>query len=310
MIEKDTGYNRGLRKTRLQIFNRLKRVFIPNELWVDDLIEVIEKSLIEADMGVETAVELIESLKVKIKKDKINSLHQIFGILEEQILAILDTFESVPFLHLVEEKKPFIIMVIGINGTGKTTFIGKMAYALKRRGKRVLVAAADTFRAAAVDQLEIWAKRAGVDIVKNPSATDPASVAFDAVNSALARGFDVVLIDTAGRLHTKINLMEELKKIKRILSRKLEGSPHEVLLVLDATIGQNSISQAKRFSEEIGVTGLILTKIDGTAKGGAVIPIIRKLKIPVKFLGIGEKIEDMEEFDPVIFTKSLFDELS
>jgi fused signal recognition particle receptor len=301
--ETSGGYFRRLKdqlsKTRKTFSVGFDKIFAGKKRVDDDLLEELEELLITSDIGVQTALTLIE----KISSSKITDVDQIKSLLKDEILSILQPPASAP-----EESvsSPRVIMVVGVNGTGKTTTIGKLAAKASASGKKVLIAAADTFRAAAIEQLMIWAERANADIVKHKEMADPAAVAFDAVAAASARGADMVLIDTAGRLHTKVNLMEELKKIKRTISKRIPDAPHEVLLVLDATTGQNALSQAQLFNDAIGITALALTKLDGTAKGGIVISICNTLKIPLKYIGIGEKIEDLQKFDATQFVEALF----
>ena len=301
--ETSGGYFRRLKdqlsKTRKTFSVGFDKIFAGKKRVDDDLLEELEELLITSDIGVETALTLIE----KISSSKITAVDQIRSLLKDEILSILQPPESVPENSV---SAPRVIMVVGVNGTGKTTTIGKLAAKATASGKKVLIAAADTFRAAAIEQLMIWAERAKADIVKHKEMADPAAVAFDAVEAASARGADMVLIDTAGRLHTKVNLMEELKKIKRTISKKIPDAPHEVLLVLDATTGQNALSQAQLFNDAIGITALALTKLDGTAKGGIVISICNTMKIPLKYIGIGEKIEDLQKFDATQFVEALF----
>ena len=297
------GYLRRLKnrlaKTRKTFSDGFDNIFAGKKRIDDDVLEELEELLITSDIGVQTAMTLIE----KIAASKITDVDQIKSLLKKEILSILQPATSEPAQTM---PAPRIIMVVGVNGTGKTTTIGKLAAKASASGKKVLIAAADTFRAAAIEQLMIWAERAQADIVKHREMSDPAAVAFDAVEAALARGADMVLIDTAGRLHTKVNLMEELKKIQRTISKKIPGAPHEVLLILDATTGQNALSQAQLFNDALGITALALTKLDGTAKGGIVISICNTLKIPLKYIGIGETIEDIEEFDATQFVEALF----
>ena len=297
------GYFRRLKnqlsKTRKTFSGGFDKIFAGKKRVDDDLLEELEELLITSDIGVETALRLIE----KILSSKIIDVDQIKSLLKNEILSILQPPASAPEKSV---SSPRVILVVGVNGTGKTTTIGKLAAKATASGKKVLIAAADTFRAAAIEQLMIWAERANADIVKHKEMADPAAVAFDAVEAASARGADMVLIDTAGRLHTKVNLMEELKKIKRAISKKIPDAPHEVLLVLDATTGQNALSQAQLFNDAIGITALALTKLDGTAEGGIVISICNTLKIPLKYIGIGEKIEDLQEFDATQFVEALF----
>jgi fused signal recognition particle receptor len=265
------------------------------------MLEELEELLITSDIGVQTATDLIKSISKKTSS--ISSPEQLNEILKQEINALL--INKIPKPQTITAK-PLVIMVVGVNGVGKTTTIGKLASKYAADGKKVLIVAADTFRAAAVEQLTIWAQRAGVEIVKQIHNADPAAVAYDGVEAALAREMDVVIIDTAGRLHTKINLMEELKKIKRSVSKKMPDAPHEILLVLDATTGQNALSQAKLFNEAIGVTGIALTKLDGTAKGGIVISVCNSFQLPIQYIGIGESIDDLQDFDPQSFVNALF----
>jgi fused signal recognition particle receptor len=287
-----------LSKTRKTFSGGFDKIFSHKQLIDEELLEELEELLITADIGVQTAMKLVE----KIASSKISDVDEIKSLLKAEILSIL-----VPQATEPDETigSPRVIMVVGVNGTGKTTTIGKLAARAAQTGQKVLIGAADTFRAAAIDQLVIWADRAGADIVKHQEMADPAAVAFDAVEAAKARGADLVLIDTAGRLHTKVHLMEELKKIKRAVSKNLPDAPHEVLLILDATTGQNAISQAELFDDALGVTGLALTKLDGTAKGGIVISICNTLKIPLKYIGIGEQIDDLQQFDAAKFVNAL-----
>jgi len=298
------GYFRRLKdqlsKTRHSFSTGFDRIFAGKKKIDDNLLEELEELLITSDLGVRTTTALME----KVSAAKISEVDQIKAFLKDQILAILE-----PSLLPPTEKQPSaprVVMVVGVNGTGKTTTIGKLAAKATAAGQKVLIGAADTFRAAAIEQLTIWAERAKADIVKHKELADPAAVAFDAVTAAEARGIDLVLIDTAGRLHTKVNLMEELKKIRRAISKKIPDAPHEILLILDATTGQNALSQAELFHEALGVTGLALTKLDGTAKGGIVISICDALKIPLKFIGIGENIDDLQRFDAAQFVDALF----
>jgi fused signal recognition particle receptor len=291
----------GLSKTRKILTTDIDELFAGNRKIDDELLEELEELLITSDIGVQTSIDLIDN--ISRKSWEIGDAEQLKAALKEEILSLLDTQTAV-----VKKitSTPYVIMVIGVNGVGKTTTIGKLATRQTAAGKRVLIAAADTFRAAAVEQLAIWAERANAEIVKHKDKADPAAVVYDTLEAAMARGTDFIFIDTAGRLHTKVNLMEELKKIKRTISKKLPDAPHEILLVLDATTGQNALSQAKLFHEELEVTGIALTKLDGTAKGGIVISICNDLKIPLEYIGIGEKIEDLQDFDPIQFVNALF----
>ncbi len=290
-----------LSKARNKISDGLTNIFSGKKVIDDDMLEELEELLITSDIGVQTASDLIKSISKKTSS--ISSPDQLNEIIKQEILALLSDKVSEPKTITA---KPHVILVIGVNGVGKTTTIGKLAAKYAAKNKKVLIVAADTFRAAAVEQLTIWAQRAGSEIVKQMHNADPAAVAYDGVEAALARNIDVVIIDTAGRLHTKINLMEELKKIKRSVSKRMPDAPHEILLVLDATTGQNALSQAKLFNDAIGVTGIALTKLDGTAKGGIVISVCNSFKLPIQYIGIGENIDDLQEFDPQNFVNALF----
>jgi len=292
----------GLKKTRDSITQRIDQLLVSMGKIDEELFEELEEILITSDVGVDTTLRIIEDLKNRVKSEKVTDPKQVKNLLKEEITQILSSGDS----GLKLGTKPSVIVVVGVNGVGKTTSIGKICNMLKSQGKKVIVAAGDTFRAAAIDQLEIWAIRAGVDIIKHTEGSDPSAVIYDAIQAAKARGFDIVVCDTAGRLHTKKNLMEELKKIFRIINRELPGADVETLLVLDATTGQNAVSQAKTFSEATGVTGLVLTKLDGTAKGGIIVSIKSELNIPVKFVGVGEKIDDLQPFDAAAFAEALF----
>ena len=292
----------GLKKTRESITHKVDELLVSFGKIDEDLFDELEEILITSDIGVETTVKIIEKLKERVKKEKITNALDVKKILKEEVSLILGTEKEVLKLNT----KPSIIIVIGVNGVGKTTSIGKICNVLKQQGKKVMMTAGDTFRAAAIDQLEIWAKRSGVDIIKHAEGADPSAVIYDAITASKARGYDVIVCDTAGRLHTKKNLMEELKKIFRVISRELPDADTETLLVLDATTGQNAVSQAKNFTEAAGVTGLVLTKLDGTAKGGIVVTIKSELNIPVKFIGVGEHIDELQPFDPKAFVDALF----
>jgi len=292
----------GLKKTRESITQRIDQLLVSMGKIDEELFEELEEILITSDVGVETTLRIIEDLKQRVKAEKVTDPKQVKNLLKDEITEILSSGDT----GLKLDTKPSVIVMVGVNGVGKTTSIGKICNMLKNQGKKILVAAGDTFRAAAIDQLEIWAKRAGVDIVKHTEGSDPSAVVYDAIQAAKAREFDVVVCDTAGRLHTKKNLMEELKKIFRIINRELPGADIETLLVLDATTGQNAVSQAKTFAEATGVTGLVLTKLDGTAKGGIIVSIKSELDIPVKFVGVGEKIDDLQPFDAKSFAEALF----
>ncbi len=292
----------GLTKTKDSLLGRVKDLFINMRSVDEDLLEELEEILITADVGVAATEEILDRLRYKIKADKITESERVY---EELKLIIADMIgESEP---MKLSTKPSVILVIGVNGVGKTTSIAKMANNMKQNGKKVVLAAADTFRAAAIDQLQIWADRVGVDIIKHGEGSDPAAVVFDAVSAAKSRGADVLIIDTAGRLHNKKNLMDELAKINRVIDRELPGADRETLLVLDATTGQNGVVQAKEFMNSAKITGLILTKLDGTAKGGIVISIKKELGITVKYIGVGEKADDMQPFDSEEFVSALFE---
>lgn len=292
----------GLQKTRDAVVQKMQRVVNSFTKIDEELFEQLEETMIMSDMGVETSVEICARLRKLVKERGVTDPAMIMELIEEIIGDMMGDD-----VELDLSTTPSVIMVIGVNGAGKTTTIGKLCHQFKQEGKRVIVAAADTFRAAAIDQLEVWTQRAGVEIVKHAEGSDPASVVFDAVTAARARGCDVVIVDTAGRLHNKKNLMDELAKINRILESRAEGCAKEVLLVLDATTGQNAVNQAKLFSEVANITGIVLTKLDGTAKGGIVVSIKNELGIPVKLVGVGEKIDDLQTFDNASFVKALFD---
>ena len=294
----------GLKKTRNAVAEQVNNVFSVFVKVDEELFENLEEALIMADLGVETSVALIDELKDRVKKKHITDGNVVKQELQEVIADSLCELDC----EMKLDTAPSVVLVIGVNGVGKTTSIGKMASYYKSQGKRVLLAAADTFRAAAIDQIDIWAQRTGCEIIKHNEGSDPAAVVFDACNAAKARGADVLICDTAGRLHNKKNLMAELEKINRVISRELPGAARENLLVLDATTGQNAVSQAKLFSDVSDITGIVLTKLDGTAKGGIVISIAKEQNIPVKFIGVGEGMEDLQVFDPAAFAKALFDE--
>lgn len=293
----------GLEKTKKQLIEGFSRISFGRKI-DESLFEEIETVLLKADVGVSATTEIIEFLRKESKKRGITEGEQLKELLKEKLYDILKDCQSP--LKLLGEK-PDVILFLGINGSGKTTTVGKLAYMLKNEGKSVVLAAADTFRAAAIDQLEVWANRVGVRIIKHQPGADPSAVVFDAINSAKSKGDDVVIVDTAGRLHTKDHLMKELQKIKRTIQKFSPNQPIETILVLDGTLGQNSINQAKVFKEATDVSGIVITKLDGTAKGGAIIPICRDLKIPVKFIGVGEGIEDLQPFDAKMFVDALFD---
>jgi len=292
----------GLSKTRAGFIDKLDALISRNEI-NDEVWEEFEETLVMADLGVMTTMKLREDVENEIERKSITDPYEIKNILKSKILEILKKSEG---SAVISNNKPFIMMVAGVNGVGKTTTIGKLAYKFKGENKNVMVAAADTFRAAAVDQLEVWANRVGTEFIRGRSGADPSAVAFDAVKASVSRNSDVLIIDTAGRLHTRENLMDELKKMRKVISRELEGAPHETILVLDATTGQNAVQQAKIFNEAIDLTGIALTKLDGTAKGGVIISIANELNIPVKYIGIGERLEDLREFNAEEFVEALF----
>ncbi len=292
----------GIKKTKDSMMQKVERVIHSFTKIDEDFLEELEETLIMSDVGVETSEAIIEALRVKIKETGATDTEAVKDLLEEIVSDMLR--EERPFKI---DTKPSIIFVIGVNGAGKTTTVGKMAANYHAQGKKVLVAAADTFRAAAIDQLEVWTRRAGVDLVKHTEGADPAAVVYDSIDAAKARGCDLLLIDTAGRLHNKKNLMAELHKMFKIVSQKAEGADVEVLLVLDATTGQNAVSQAELFKEAADITGIVLTKLDGTAKGGIVISLKQQLGLPVRFVGVGEQIDDLQEFVPEDFVRALFE---
>ncbi|MCQ2119209.1 MAG: signal recognition particle-docking protein FtsY [Bacteroidales bacterium] len=300
-------FDKGVKKTKESFFQRLSRAVVGKSRVDDSVLDAIEEALVASDMGVDTTLKIVDSLEERVERDKYMSFDELVGMLREEIGSLMDvetapsSEEPLDFSH-----KPLVVMVVGVNGVGKTTTIGKLAARYKAQGKKVMIGAADTFRAAAVDQLQIWADRSGVDIVKQGMGADPASVAFDTVKSAVAKEADVVLIDTAGRLHNRIDLMNELTKIRNVMRKVIPDAPHEVLLVLDASTGQNAYQQAREFSRATDITSLAVTKLDGTAKGGVVIGIVDQLKVPVKFIGIGEGIDDLKVFDRKEFVNSLF----
>ncbi len=295
----------GLSRTRSSLVDGISKAITGKSRLDDDLLETIEERLIAADMGVDTAMEVIDVLRDRLNPREREELPKVFDVIKQELLDRLQKMNGRAGQPELAER-PHVIMVVGVNGVGKTTTIGKLAHLYKSDGKRVILGAADTFRAAAQEQLAIWAERAKVDIVRNKPGADPASVAFDTVSAAQSRGIDVAIIDTAGRLHTRSNLMEELKKIRRVIERKQPGAPHEVLLVLDATTGQNGLAQARQFHEAVQVTGIVLTKLDGTAKGGIVFAIQQELQLPVRFIGVGEQIDDLQPFEPETYVEALF----
>jgi len=299
--------DQGLEKTKHGFFERISKVIVGKSSIDDDVLDQLEEALIGADVGVDTTLAIIERIQERVKKDKYVSTSELNQILYDEIAnLLLDTPQDLAGFQVPTNKKPFITLVVGVNGVGKTTTIGKLAHHFKAAGNEVLLGAADTFRAAAVDQLTIWSERVGVPIVKQNMGADPSSVAFDTVQSAVARKSDIVFIDTAGRLHNKAHLMDELNKINRVIQKQIPDAPHEVLLVLDGSTGQNALEQAKQFMAVTNVTALAITKLDGTAKGGVVLAIAHQCKIPVKYIGVGEQLDDLILFDKVAFVQTLF----
>lgn len=306
--EKKEALDQGLQKTKNNFLSKISKAIAGKDTVDEDVLDDLEEALVSADVGVDTTVKIIERIEERVKKDKYVGTTQLNNILQEEIMAMLtdadeNSYES---FDIPEGKKPYIVLVVGVNGVGKTTTIGKLAYNFKSSGKSVLLGAADTFRAAAVDQLTIWSDRVGVPIVKKDMGSDPSSVAFDTAQSAVARDADIALIDTAGRLHNKAGLMQELSKIRRVIGKKIPDAPHEVLLVLDGSTGQNAIEQAKQFTAATEVTAIAVTKLDGTAKGGVVLAIASQFNIPVKYIGVGERMEDLQVFNKAEFVDSLF----
>jgi len=299
----------GLAKTRESVMNKVTRVIKAKRKIDEELLEEIEEILILGDVGVTTTSRIIDNLRERVKRERYEDAGELHRLLREEIASLFEKHDvqtDGTAIEIPPDVSPYVIMVVGVNGVGKTTTIGKLAYNYRTSGKSVIIGAADTFRAAANEQLEVWAKRAEVDIIQQKHGSDPAAVAYDTLQSALSRNSEVVIIDTAGRLHTKSNLMEELKKIKRVMSKLMPDAPHEVLLVLDATTGQNAIQQAKQFDLAVDLTGLVITKLDGTAKGGVVIGISSELAMPVKYIGVGEQIDDLQVFDDDAFVQALF----
>jgi fused signal recognition particle receptor len=306
--DKKESLNKGLEKTKESVFIKLSRAVIGKSKVDEEVLDNLEEILVSSDVGVATTLRIIERIEARVAKDKYINTSELNVILKEEIVSLLEIDQIDPETDFSSQLKniPYVIMVVGVNGAGKTTTIAKLAYQFKAAGKNVMIGAADTFRAAAIDQLQIWADRVGVPLIKQQMGSDPASVAFDTLKSAVSAGSDVVVIDTAGRLHNKINLMAELSKIKRVMDKVIPDAPHEVLLVLDGSTGQNAFEQARLFTEATNVTALAITKLDGTAKGGVVIGIADQFKIPVKYIGIGEKLDDLLVFNRFDFVDSLF----
>ena len=297
----------GLSKTRNKLVNTITETFTGKAVIDDNTLNELEEILISSDLSADLSEKIINNIKTNLKSEKDRTLENILDLLKKELLQILkvegDNFHK---KNNLENLKPYVILIVGVNGVGKTTTIGKLAYNFKQSGNKVIVGAADTFRAAANEQLDIWAQRAGVEIIQQNKGSDPSSVAFETVKKGVDEGFDIVIIDTAGRLHSKVNLMNELNKIKRAIEKVLPGAPHDTYLVLDATVGQNALIQASEFSKVITTSGLVITKLDGTAKGGAIFQICEKHNVPVRYIGVGEKIDDLQSFDPNLFVDALF----
>ncbi len=306
--EKKETLDKGLEKTKTSFFDKLSKAVAGKSKVDDDVLDNLEEVLVSSDVGVNTTLKIIDRIEDRVAKDKYLGTDELNKILREEIAGLLSEIDSgnATEFEVPENKKPYVIMVVGVNGVGKTTTIGKLAYQFKKAGKKVVLGAADTFRAAAIDQLQIWADRTDVSIVKQSMGSDPASVAFDTLQSAITQNADVVIIDTAGRLHNKVNLMNELTKVKRVMQKVVPDAPHDVLLVLDGSTGQNAFEQAKQFTAATEVTSLAVTKLDGTAKGGVVIGISDQFKIPVKYIGVGEGMEDLQVFNKFEFVDSFF----
>jgi fused signal recognition particle receptor len=307
---KKENLDQGLEKTKQSFFSKIARAIVGKSKVDDEVLDNLEEILISSDVGVETTLKIIDRIQARVSRDKVLGTDELNFVLRDEIAALLEENNSnqngLLEINPPADGNPYVIMVVGVNGVGKTTTIGKLAYQFKKAGKKVVLGAADTFRAAAVDQLIIWSKRVDVPIIQQGMGADPASVAFDTLQSAKSQNADVVIIDTAGRLHNKVNLMNELTKIKRVMEKVVPGAPHEILLVLDGSTGQNAFEQAKQFSQATDINALAVTKLDGTAKGGVVIGISDQMKIPVKYIGVGEKMEDLQLFDRKEFVDSLF----
>lgn len=300
--------DQGLQKTKAGFFDKIAKAVAGKSTVDEEVLDNLEDALVSSDVGIDTTVEIIKKIEERVARDKYVSTSELNGILKEEIEKIVTDAgdDSYKNFSIPNGKKPYVILIVGVNGVGKTTTIGKLSHNYKKAGKNVILAAGDTFRAAAVDQLTIWSERVGVPIIKQPQGSDPAAVVFDAVQSAVARQSDVLIIDTAGRLHNKIHLMDELSKIKRVIQKVIPDAPHEVLLILDGSTGQNALEQAKQFTAATDVTAMVITKLDGTAKGGVVLAIANQFKIPVKYIGVGEKIDDLIIFDKHEFVDTLF----
>ena len=298
-------FDKGVKKTNLNFFQKLGRSLTARSKVDEEVLDALEEALLSSDMGVDTTLRLLDNIQDRVEEDKYVNTEELVALIRDEI-ALLIGEDDAPVQPFDFSKKPYVVLVVGVNGVGKTTTIGKLAAMLVRQGKKVVIGAADTFRAAAVDQLTVWAERAGADLVKQPMGADPASVAFDTVKSAVAKGADAVLIDTAGRLHNRVDLMNELTKIRNVIRRVVPDAPHEVLLVLDGSTGQNAFVQAREFSKATDVTALAVTKLDGSAKGGVVVGIADQFKFPIKFIGIGEGMDDLKVFDKKAFVEALF----
>ncbi|OAQ38735.1 signal recognition particle-docking protein FtsY [Pedobacter psychrophilus] len=306
-VEEQVSLDKGLEKTKDNFFAKISKAVVGKSTVDDEVLDNLEEILVTSDVGVSTTLKIVERVQNRVAKDKYTNVSELNNILREEVQALLEENNSTNFEQMdYGNHKPYVIMVVGVNGVGKTTTIGKLAYQLKQAGQKVVIGAADTFRAAAVEQIQLWGKRADVRVVSQGMNADPASVAFDTIQSAVANNEDVVIIDTAGRLHNKVGLMNELSKIKKVMDRVVPGAPHEILLVLDASTGQNAIEQCKQFTQATDVNALALTKLDGTAKGGVVIGISDQFKIPVKYIGVGEKMTDLQLFNKKEFVDSLF----
>lgn len=306
-VEEQEALEKGLEKTKDSFFSKISKAVVGKSTVDDDVLDELEEILVTSDVGVTTTLKIVERVEQRVARDKYVNASELNNILREEVQALLEENNSTDFQNFdYGSHKPYVIMVVGVNGVGKTTTIGKLAYQLKQAGQKVVIGAADTFRAAAVDQIKLWGERADVRVVSQGMNADPASVAYDTLQSAVANGEDVAIIDTAGRLHNKVGLMNELSKIKKVMDRVVPGAPHEILLVLDASTGQNAIEQCKQFTQATDVNALALTKLDGTAKGGVVIGISDQFKIPVKYIGVGEKMTDLQLFNKKEFVDSLF----
>lgn len=307
--EKKETLDKGLEKTKTSIFDKISRAVVGKSKVDEEVLDELEEILISSDVGVETTVKIIRRIEARVERDKYTNVDELDRILREEAAALLSENNSQDVENSYETDhlpKPYVLLVVGVNGVGKTTTIGKLAHQFHKRGKKVVLGAADTFRAAAVDQLKLWGQRVGVEVVDHGMNTDPSSVAFDAVKKGMEMGADIIIIDTAGRLHTKVNLMNELGKIKRVVQKFLPEAPHEVMLVLDGSTGQNAVIQAREFTKVTEINSLAITKLDGTAKGGVVIGISDEFKIPVKYIGVGEKMDDLQVFNKMEFVDSLF----